>query len=215
MKTFQEFIAEARQQHGSVNLLFEQGMYSLMDDLERIVTVLRDAKIPFEVIGGVAVNAHLLGVHRSRSFVTRDIDLLVQRHDLQRIVSSAESAGYTGRKIIGGFMLIRPGQLPEEAVHLLFVGEKARSSHPLANPVIHPEEKHLPGFGVPVPVARVRDLVQMKLNSFRPKDEAHLEILDKCGLITPSIESDLPPALKERLAQARRRFSVDEAADEV
>lgn len=64
MKTLQEFIAEAAQQHGSVNLLFEQGMYSLTDDLERIVTVLRDAKILFEVIGGVAVNAHILGVHQ-------------------------------------------------------------------------------------------------------------------------------------------------------
>ena len=50
----------------------------------------------------------------------------------------------------------------------------------------------------------------MKLNSFRPKDEAHLEILDNCGLITPAIESDLPAALKERMTQARERFSVDE-----
>jgi hypothetical protein len=214
MKTFQEFIAETAQQHGSINLLFEQGMYSLMDDLERIVTVFRDAKILFEVIGGVAVNAHILGVHRSRSFVTRDIDLLVQRDDLQRIVSSAESAGYTGRKIIGGFMLILPGQQPEEAVHMLFVGEKARSSHPFPNPVIHPEEKHLAEFGVSVPVARLQDLVHMKLNSFRPKDEAHLEILDKCGLITSSIESDLPVALKERLAQARQRFSPDESEEQ-
>ena len=214
MKTFQEFIAEATQLHGSVNLLFEQGMYFLMDDLERIVTVLRDAKVPFEVIGGVAVNAHILSVHRSRSFVTRDIDLLVQRHDLPRIISSAETAGYTGRKIMGGFMLIRQGQQPEEAVHLMFVGEKARSSHPVPNPAIHPEEKHLAEFGVSVPVARIPELVQMKLNSFRPKDETHLEILDQCGLITPSLESDLPEVLKERLAQARERYSVDESEDE-
>jgi hypothetical protein len=189
-------------------------MYSLLDDLERIVTVLRDAGIAFEVIGGVAVNAHILAVHRSRSFVTRDIDLLVQRHDLPRLVAAAESAGYAGRKIMGGFMLIRPGQQPEEAVHLLFVGEKARSSHPLPNPAIHPEEKHLPPSGLFIPVAGLRDLVQMKLNSFRPKDEAHLEILDKCGLITPSIESDLPETLSERLAQARKRYSTDEFADE-
>lgn len=210
MKRFEQFITEATQQRGGVNLLFETGMYSLMDDLERIVTVLRNAKIPFEVVGGVAVNAHILVVHRSRSFVTRDIDILVQRHDLQNIVTSAQSAGYTGRKVIGGFMLIRPGQQPEEAVHLLFVGEKTRSSHPFPNPVIHPEEKHLPEFGVSIPVARLRELIQMKLNSFRPKDETHLEILDKCGLITPAVESDLPAVLKERLAEARKRYSGDE-----
>ena len=74
-------------------------------------------KIPFEVIGGVAVTVHILGVHLSRSFVTRDIDLLVQRHDLQRIVSSGESAGYTGRMVSAGFMLIRSGQQLEESVH--------------------------------------------------------------------------------------------------
>lgn len=139
MKTFQEFLAGIAQQ-GSVNLLFEQGMYSLMDDLERIVTVLRDAKVSFEVFGGVAVNAHVLSAHRSRSFVTRDIDLLIQRHDLSKVILAAESAGYTARKVIGGFMLIRPGQQAEEAVHLRFVGEKPRSSHSPPNPAINPEE---------------------------------------------------------------------------
>jgi hypothetical protein len=193
--------------------VFEQGMYSLMDDLERIVTVLRQAGVPFEVVGGVAVNAHIVTVRRSRTFVTRDIDLLVQRDDLQKIVAAAEGAGYAGRKIIGGFMLIRPGQEPEEAVHLLFTGEKARSSHPLPNPSLHPEEKHLPQFGLSVPVARLRDLIQMKLNSCRPKDEAHLEILDKCGLITPAIESELPEVLRERLTEARGRFSADESEE--
>jgi hypothetical protein len=108
-------------------------------------------------------------------------------------------------------MLIRDGQEPEEAVHLLFAGEKPRSSHPLPNPAIHPEEKHLPQFGTTVPVARVRDLVQMKLNSFRPKDETHLETLDKCGLIPTAMEADLPAVLKDRLTQARTRYAADES----
>lgn len=152
-----------------------------MNDLDAIVTVLRGAGIPFEVVGGVAVNAHILDAHRHRAFVTSDVDLLVERADLPKIVASAEPAGYRGRRIMDGFMLIRSGQQPEEAVRLLFVGEKTRSSHPEANPRIDPEEKYLSEVGVSVPVAR--DLVLMKLNSFRPKDEAHLEILDKCGLI--------------------------------
>jgi putative nucleotidyltransferase-like protein len=208
MKTFEQVVMEASQ-YGSINLLFEQGMYSLMDDLERIVTVLREANVPFEVVGGVAVNAHVLGVKRSRSFVTRDIDLLVQRHDLEKIVAAAQSAGYVGKRIMGGFMLIRHDQEPEEAVHLLFVGEKPRSTHPFPNPALHPEDKHLPQFGITIPVARLSDLVQMKLNSFRPKDETHLETLDKCGLITAATESDLPMVLKERLAQARKRYTED------
>ena len=105
--------------------------------------------------------------------------------DLEKIVSAAQPAGYTARKITAGFMLIRPGQDAAEAVHLLFVGEKPRSSHPLANPALHPEEKHLTQFGISVPVAPLRDLVQMNLNSCRAKDEAHLEILDRCGQRDP------------------------------
>jgi hypothetical protein len=116
----------------------------------------------------------------------------VDRHDLDGIVAAAQAAGYAGKKIMGGFMLTRQDQEPEEAVHLWFVGERPRPAHPLPNPAIHPEEKQLPQFGISIPVARLRDLVQMKLNSFRPKDETHLEALDKCGLITPAIEADLP-----------------------
>jgi len=213
MKTFREFIHDAAR-YGGVNLLFETGMYSLMDDLERIVKMLRDHQIPSEVVGGVAVNAHILTVRRSRSFVTRDINLLVQRDDLQRIVASAQAEGYNGRKILGGFMLIRAGQEAEEAVHLMFAGEKPGSSHPLPNPAIQPEEKHLPQFGLTIPVARLQELIQMKLNSFRPKDEAHLEILDQCGLITPALEAHLAPVLKERLEQARKRYAADEENDE-
>ena len=95
-------------------------------------------------------------------------------------------------------------------MHLSFVGEKARSSHPLPNPAIDPEEKHLRQFGLTFPVARLQDLVHMKLNSCRGKDEAYLEILDRCGLITPSIESALPDVLRERLAEVRKRYSSDE-----
>jgi hypothetical protein len=91
-------------------------------------------------------------------------------------------------------MRIRHGQEPEEAVYLLFVGEKRRSTHPLPNPALHPEDKHLPQLTVSILVARLRDRVQMKLNSF---------------LITPAIEADLPSVLKKRLAQARKRYAED------
>src|SRR3990172_1664081 len=143
MKTFQEFLSDAARS-GSVNVLFEAGMYSLLDDLERVVQMLRKAGVPFEVIGGMAVNAHLLAARgRSRTFVTRDIDILVQRGDLQKIVPAAEAGGYQAKKIVGGYMLIRPEQQPAEAVHLVFVGEKSRSTDPLPHPQIQAEEKQL------------------------------------------------------------------------
>jgi len=49
----------------------------------------------------------------------------------------------------------------------------------------------------------------MKLNSLRPKDLVHLEILDEAGLITPALEGELPLALQERLRDARKRIAED------
>lgn len=208
MQTFQGFLSDAAR-HGGVNLLFESAMYSLMDELERIVTLLTQANVPFAVIGGMAVNAHLFdSQERSRTFVTKDIDLLIRRDDLPRIVQAAEAAGYTAKKMMGGFMLIRAGQQPAEAVHLVFVGERSKTTHPLPHPPIRPQNKEL--FGLAVPVAALDDLVRMKLNSYRAKDLVHLETLDACGLITPQIEQELPPVLKDRLADARKQFEQEQ-----
>ena len=107
-------------------------------------------------------------------------------------------------------MLIRPGQEPGEAVHLVFSGERSKSTQPLPHPPLKPEQKDL--FGLLVPVAPLADLILMKLNSFRPKDLVHLEILESSGLITPAIESTLPPELLTRLQLARQQF-VDNEPD--
>lgn len=199
--TFAEFL-ENEAKHGSINPLVESAMYRLTGDLERIVEVLRIANVPFEVIGGLAINAHLMACQkRAQTFVTRDVDLLVQRTDLQNIIQAAAGAGYEGRKMRGGFTLLLPGQDLAEGVHLVFSGEKSHSSNPVPHPPVRAQ--NLSFFGLNVPVAAVSDLVQMKLNSFRAKDRVHLEALDTCGLITPQIEQQLPPALKERLIAAR------------
>ncbi|HJT31137.1 MAG TPA: hypothetical protein VJ783_03645 [Pirellulales bacterium] len=208
MQTFDEFLADAGKQ-GRVHLLFESAMYNLVDELDQIVKVLSQAGVPFAVIGGMAVNAHLVSSQQaSRAFVTRDIDLLVERTDLPTIVRAAEAAGYTARKIMGGHMLIRPGQQPGEAVRLVFAGEKSRSDHLLPHPVVRTENKEV--FGIVVPVAALADLVRMKLNSYRAKDLVHLQTLDSSGLITPQLESELPAVLKERLETARKQFELEE-----
>jgi len=207
MKSFDAFLAESAEHPGGVNLVFEAGMYSLSNDLEQIVKALRIAGVNFEIIGGVAVNAHIFLKHRSRSFVTRDIDVLIHRSDLQRAATAAEPLGYQAKKMMGGYTLIRGGHQLAESVHLFFVGEKSKSTQPIPHPDLHPEEKDF--LGIAVPVAPLRDLLQMKLSSFRPKDLVHLEILDEAGLITPALEGELPPQLRERLQEARRLIAED------
>ncbi|HEX3747366.1 MAG TPA: nucleotidyltransferase family protein [Bryobacteraceae bacterium] len=118
MKSFETFLVESATYSGGVNLVFEAGMYSLTNDLELIINALREAGIPFEIVGGVAVNAHIFGEHRSRSFVTRDIDILLRRADLEEASKAAEPLGYRARKRTGGYTLMRAGQQLAEAVHL-------------------------------------------------------------------------------------------------
>jgi hypothetical protein len=196
----------ASAQFGSVNLIFESGMHSLVNDLENITKTLHAAGVRFEIVGGVAVNAHILSsMHRSRSFVTRDIDILVNRSDLRRITDAAESLGFQAKKMVGGYALIRPEQHLAEAIHLIFAGEKSKSTQLSPHPALHPENKQL--FDIAIPVAPLADLIRMKLNSLRPKDVIHLETLDDVGLITPAIERELSPVLQERLKEARKQIA--------
>jgi hypothetical protein len=83
---------------------------------------------------------------------------------------------------------------------MLFEGERIRPADPAPIPEL--------GTGCKIrgmSVTSLAHLVTMKLISFRAKDEAHINDLDEQGLITPEIESGLPPVLRERLAQARAR----------
>jgi hypothetical protein len=205
MQTLEQFIES--DYFSTRSLHFDYAMYSLTADIDRICKVLSDANIPFELVGGVAVLAHILGCERGRSFVTRDVDVLVRREDLARLVTAAEAAGYQARKIVGGYMLIRSGQAPGEAVHLIFSGERSKSTQPAPHPELNPVR--IPFFALMVPVAPVADLIAMKLGSFRGKDMPHLEVLDEVGLITRDVEIELPALLRERLEQARAQFLAE------
>ncbi|HEY3739629.1 MAG TPA: hypothetical protein VGL53_07285 [Bryobacteraceae bacterium] len=207
MTIAEQFFADSSST-GKAHSPYRLGMQSLIDDLEKIVKVLNDSGAPYEFIDGVAVNTHIFAGHRSRSFVTRDIDVMIGREDLATVIEASRLAGYDGRRIMGGFMLIRPGQEPGEAVHLVVSGERSKSTQPLPHPPVQPEWKDM--AGLVIPVAPLADLVRMKLTSFRPKDLVHLEILESTGLITLAIESALPPELLNRLASARQQFAENE-----
>jgi hypothetical protein len=205
MQTFEEFVAS----HNTVgaNIIFEAGMYSLAKDLEIIVTALREAGVHFEVIGGVAVNAYIIPDHGERSFVTRDIDLLLDRPELSKAVQAGETVGYVGKSVMGGWALVRPGQNVAEAIHLSFVGEKFRSAQLFPHPELRPQDRYF--YQVSIPVVPVNDLLHMKLSSFRIEDITHLGILDDVRLITPNLEKRLQPVLQERLKETRERLAFE------
>jgi hypothetical protein len=198
---FVEFLEEVAAKGEAVNILFEERLFNLVGVLQKIAEPLSEAGVPYEVVGGLAVLIHVEEADPTHSVLTRDVDILISRSDLERVVAVAESRGFRFRHAAGVDMLLY-GDKAASAIHLLFSGERVKATQVTANPSVAPEHKTIKGQGVAViPVA---DLVHMKLSANRDKDRVHLRSLDAAGLITPEIERGLPEALQARLQQVRQ-----------
>jgi hypothetical protein len=149
----------------------------LFDKMRRIHAVLDAAGIPYRIVGGVAVFLHVSERDPEKARMTRDLDLAVQRDDMQRIAVAAEQAGFPCRDAASG-----------SAIHFVFAPD------PLSDPVRSAEG---------ILLAPVSDLVRMKLTTFRLKDKVHIQDMDSVGLITAEIEQALPESLRERLKEVR------------
>ena len=197
---FTEFLEDVALKGEVVNLLFEERLFNLVGILQRIAGPLTAANIPYEVIGGLAVLIHVEEEDPTHSVLTRDVDILIDRHDLDRVVTVAESQGFRFRHVAGLDMLLY-GDKAVNAIHLLFSGEKVKASQATPNPQLAPEHKVIQGQEVSIiPVA---DLVRMKLSANRDKDRVHIRSLDAAGLIRPQIARELPEPLRQRLRQVR------------
>ena len=184
-----------------VNTFFEKRLEDLFSLARRVEQAFSEAGLDYRVIGGLATYCYVEEREPDAGRLTRDIDIVVRRQDLPKIMEAVKSAGLQYRHTAGLDMLVQVGQpSARRAVHLVFSGEKVRPESLEATPEIS-EGRILNGIRL-TPLA---DLIRMKLTSFRAKDEAHINDLDEAGLITPDIEAALSPVLRQRLAQARAR----------
>jgi len=168
--------------------------------LQSLHSALAKAGIEYRVIGGLAVFFQVSARDHDAARVTRDVDIAVDRNDLDRIAKAAEAFGFRYRHVAGIDMLVNAeNPKAKSAVHLVFVREKVRATDLAAIPGFSEPTKTIEGFLL----APVPDLVRMKLTSFRLKDKTHLVDMDSVGLITPEIEAGLPDTLRERLQQVR------------
>jgi hypothetical protein len=179
---------------------YDTHVEQIFDIVRRVAAALSAAGVPYRVVGGLGVFLHVSRRDPLAARMTRDIDLTVDRSDLERICEAARSYGFEYRHAAGVDMLVDASQpQARSAVHLVFVGEKVRPEYVEPAPAFGPAEQTPDG----VLIASVADLVRMKLTSFRLKDRVHLKDLDSVGLITPEIEAALPAVLRARLEQVR------------
>lgn len=182
-----------------VNTVFEERVDQLFVSMRRLHEALNQAHVPYEIIGGLAVFAHVERIDPALSRLTRDIDAMIRRVDLPRIQEAVRPFGLVYRHVAGIDMLV-DAQNPKAktAIHLLMANERVRPDAVEPTPDLGTGEMILGAR-----ITSIDNLVRMKLTSFRLKDQVHLQDLDSVGLITQSIEHALSPILRERLAQVR------------
>ena len=199
---FEQFLRTAAAEGEAINTLFEERLFELVGVLHKIARVFADEGVPYELIGGLAVLVHVEEANPELTTLTRDVDVMVRREDLERIKQAAAGHGFRFRHTAGVNMLLYGGtDSARNAVHLIFSGEMVRPNQAAPNPPLAPEKKRIQGGEVMViPVA---DLVRMKLSSFRLKDQVHIKSMDAAGLITHEVEAKLPAELATRLRHVR------------
>jgi len=165
--------------------------------LLRATGALENEQIPYAVIGGNAVGAWVAEIDLSAVRNTQDVDLLIDRNDLPRVIETLERVGFRYRKAAGIHMLLDgPDARARDAVHLIFADERVRPDYVSVAPSV--DEVRIEK---PFRFLTLDALVRMKLTSFRDKDRTHIRDLIGVGLVDHSWLQRLMPELAVRLKE--------------
>ena len=166
--------------------------------LRRVTAALDAADIGYAVIGGNAVAAWVARADPSATRATKDVDLLVERADLDRITKVMDELGFERHDLRSLVLFTDPEEPSKRAgVHLVWANEKVRPSYALPAPstdeAVRDEEGLL--------ILDLPALVRMKLTSFRDIDRVHIADMLSVGLIDHALRSALPDELRARLTE--------------
>lgn len=108
----------------------ERAVQKVKDRLNRVVTALNAAEIPYAVIGGNAVQYWVAQVDESVVRNTRDVDITLNRSDLARAIEVLENAGFIYRHAASvDRFLDGPAAKSGDAVEIFFAGEKVSEDY--------------------------------------------------------------------------------------
>ena len=163
----------------------------------RTVDALELGGVAYAVIGGHAVANWVASIDEGAVRNTRDVDILIQRSDLEATKAAMVAAGFTFDRVYGvDLFLDGPDAKPSECVHLLYAGERVKPEDALPAPDVSESER-----GPEFQVLSLEPLVRMKLVSFRRKDQVHLQDMTRLGLIDATWPDRFPQVLADRLRE--------------
>ena len=183
-------------EHGE--FAFER-MFSAMEKvkerLDRACKALEDANVNYAVVGGNAVAAWVSTRDEGAIRNTQDVDILLRPEDFEAAKTALAAVGFVADEVMD-VTIFRDGPegKPSQGVHVLWAGKKVRERD--ASPTPLPENStRMSGKRV----VDLVDLVRMKLNSYRRKDQVHLLDLIGVGLIDADWPSQFESPLDQRL----------------
>jgi hypothetical protein len=175
----------------------ERAVEKVKERLQRVTDSLNAANIPYAVIGGNAVQLWVAQVDETAMRNTRDVDIVLNRSDLEAAKIALAPAGFQYHLVNGvPLFLDGPDGTPRDAVHIVFAGEKVKPEYTEAAPTVDQFEviKSMRTLSFP-------ELVRMKLTSHRLKDRVHLQDMISVGLIDESWLEKFSQPLRERLKE--------------
>jgi hypothetical protein len=174
--------------------------------LRRVTGALDAAAVRYAVVGGTAVAAWVARVDASATRSTKDVDLLVQRRDLETITRIMRDLGFERQDLRSLVFFVDPDEPSRRSgVHLVWADELVRPSYPCPAPSVDEAVRDPEGFWV----LDLPALVRMKLTSNRDIDRAHVADMLSVGLVSDSIDDLLPAVLRDRLNEIRRSIEDD------
>lgn len=173
----------------------ERAVEKVNERLRKVVAILESAQVPYAVVGGHAVRAWVAQVDEAAVRNTRDVNILVRPADLPALIQTMTAAGWHHRLAADVHMFVdAPNGSARDAVHVVLTGEMVRPNDPEPNPDIEPVTRADNFQTLPL-----EKLVRMKLNSFRRKDQVHIQDMISIGLIDQSWPEKFPEPLNQRL----------------
>jgi len=178
--------------------VFER-MFAMMEKvrerLDRVCRALGEAHVPYAVIGGNAVAAWVSTRDEGAIRNTQDVDILLRREDFEAASTALNKVGFVADQVMDVTMFLdgKEGK-PSQAVHVIWAAEKVRQDYVSPAPMPN-QARDLAGKQI----VDLVELVQMKLNSHRRKDQVHLLDMIGVGLIDATWPEKFPPKLGERL----------------
>src|SRR5262249_27166261 len=148
--------------------------------LRRATAALTAAGVRYAVVGGNAVAVWVAKRNPAATRTTKDVDLLVERADIERISRALEDAGVQRVDLRRLVLFIDPEEPDRKSgVHLVWARQKVRPSYAHPAPAVEESVQSPDGYSV----LDLPALLRMKLTSFRDIDRVHVSDLLSVGAI--------------------------------